>query len=54
MWKDVHEKYKNQDMLWLLDWMENNTLVWCTDGSYQRKVASFCFWSRMDSMLHKI
>ena len=41
MWKYVKEKYEGQDMEWLLEGMKNNSLVWCADGSYKRKVALY-------------
>ena len=41
MWKDVHEKYKSQEIKWLLKGTESNALVWCADGSYKRKVAPY-------------
>ena len=41
MWKDVREKYEGRDMYWLMEGMKNNSLVWCADGSYKRKVAPF-------------
>ena len=28
---------RTEDMSWLVDRMKNNTIVWCTDGSYHRK-----------------
>jgi len=39
MWEFVEEKYKEDDMDWLREGMINGTLVWCSDGSYKRKVA---------------
>ena len=38
-WEFIDDKYKQEDMTWLREDMINGTLVWCSDGSYKRKVA---------------
>ena len=39
MWEFVNGKFKEGDMDWLREGMVNGTLVWCSDGSYKRKIA---------------
>ena len=38
MWEFIEDKYKSKDMRWLQEGMLNGTLVWCSDGSYKRKL----------------
>jgi hypothetical protein len=41
MWKDIDfTQETTQDLKWVAKGMENNTLVWTTDGSYNRKQAA--------------
>ena len=39
MWENVTQEMKYCDYDWLRDGMVNGTLIWCTDGSYKRKIA---------------
>jgi hypothetical protein len=41
MWDDIDfTQDTTQDLRWVADGMQNNTLVWTTDGSYDRKRAA--------------
>ncbi len=41
MWDDIDfTQDTTQDLKWVADGMQNNTLVWTTDGSYDRKRAA--------------
>ncbi len=44
MWEGINENQPTKyDLTWLVDGMKSNTLVWVTDGSYDRKeVADLC------------
>ncbi len=38
MWDDIgFAQETTQDLKWVAEGMQNNTLVWTTDGSYDRK-----------------
>ncbi len=40
MWEGIEAgKGSPYDMLWVAEGMKNNTLLWVTDGSYDRKKA---------------
>ena len=39
MWEFVDPKFKAMDMSWLGEGLRRGTLVWCADGSYNRKTA---------------
>ena len=39
MWENVTQELRNSDHSWLERGMRNGTLVWCADGSYNRKIA---------------
>lgn len=36
MWENIDQA---QDLTWILEGMQNNTLVWVRDGSYDRRQA---------------
>ena len=38
-WERTNITGRTDDMTWLVDGMKNNTITWCTDGSYHRKHA---------------
>jgi hypothetical protein len=41
MWDDIDfTQDTTQDLKWVAEGMQNNTLVWTTDGSYDRKRAA--------------
>jgi hypothetical protein len=41
MWEDINfTQETTQDLQWIAKGMKNNTLVWTTDGSYDRKKAA--------------
>ncbi len=41
MWDDIDfAQETTQDLKWVAEGMQNNTLVWTTDGSYNRKWAA--------------
>jgi hypothetical protein len=41
MWEDIDfTQETTQDLKWVAKGMKNNTLVWMTDGSYNRKQAA--------------
>ncbi len=41
MWEDIDfTQTTTQDLQWIAEGMKNNTLVWTTDGSYDRKKAA--------------
>ncbi len=41
MWEDIDFKQDTtQDLRWVAEQMQSNTLVWTTDGSYDRKQAT--------------
>ena len=40
MWEGVDNPNQTDDMTWLVDSMKNNTITWCTDGSYHMKLAT--------------
>ena len=41
MWDDIDfTQDTTQDLKWVANGMQNNTLVWTTDGSYDRKRAA--------------
>ena len=39
MWEGVDNPNRTDDMKWLIDGVKNNTITWCTDRSYHRKLA---------------
>ena len=39
MWDFMSEEDRNQDLTWIREGMRGNSLVWCCDGSYKKKVA---------------
>ena len=39
MWDGVDNPTQTDDKTWLVDGMKDNTIVWCTDGLYHRKLA---------------
>ena len=39
MWEGVHNPHGTDDMTWLVDGIKNNTITWCTNRSYHRKLA---------------
>ena len=38
-WERGNSTTRTDNMTWLVDRMKNNTITWCTDGSYHRKHA---------------
>ena len=36
-WEKAHGTTRTDNMTWMVDGMKNNTITWCTDGSYHRK-----------------
>lgn len=39
MWDGVEEHCKAKDMTWLVEGTKRNSIMWCTDGSFNRKTA---------------
>ena len=39
MWEDLADKYRNEDLTWLVKGLRRGTIEWCTDGSYHRGIA---------------
>ncbi len=40
MWEGIDEDHTTKDdVTWIAEGMRNNTLIWVTDGSYDRKNA---------------
>ena len=36
MWEGLVERYRNEDINWLVEGLGKGTIEWCTDGSYHR------------------
>jgi hypothetical protein len=39
MWGGVDNSNQTDDMAWLVEGMKNNTITWCMEGYYHRKLA---------------
>jgi hypothetical protein len=51
MWDDIDfAQETTQELKWVAEGMQNNTLVWTTDGSYDKKGEPICLaWAGLYS-----